>query len=126
MEIVGAGRRFGAFLLDWILCLLVAGWFGPLAGSPWPVAALVVEQTFFIGLFGRTPGGYVARIRCVSVVTGGPLGLPRAAVRAVLTALLVPALIRDADGRGLNDRAAGCVVVAVPPGSAATHNGGGA
>jgi uncharacterized RDD family membrane protein YckC len=116
MQIASSGRRFGAFLLDWILCLLAAGWFGPLAGSAWPLVALLVEQTFFLGLFGQTPGGYVARLRCVSASTGGPLGLPRAALRAVLLALLVPALFRDADGRGLHDRAAGSIAVGVTAG----------
>jgi uncharacterized RDD family membrane protein YckC len=111
MEPASLGRRFAALLTDWILCLLIGGLFGPLNGSVWPLVVLIVEYTFFIGLFGQTPGKFVVGIRCVSVSTGGPIGLPRAALRAVLLALIVPALIMDADRRGLHDRAAGSVVV---------------
>jgi uncharacterized RDD family membrane protein YckC len=109
------GRRFAALLVDWLLCLLIGGLFGPLNGSVWPVVVLVGEYTFFVGLFGRTPGMYMTRIHCVSVGTGGPLGLPRAALRAVLLALLVPALIMDGNRRGLHDRAAGSIMLMAPP-----------
>jgi uncharacterized RDD family membrane protein YckC len=106
-------RRFGALLLDWIMCLLLAGWFGRHIGNPWTSAVLVVEYAFFIGLFTQTPGMWVARVRCVSVVTGGPIGVPRAALRGLLLALVIPALIMDTrTWRGLHDRAAGSVMVA--------------
>ena len=112
VEPASLGRRFGALLIDWILCLLIASLFGPLTGSVWPVVVLVAEYTVFIGVFGRTPGMYLTGIRCVSVSDGGPIGPPRAFLRGLLLALLVPALIMDSDGRGLHDRAAGSVVVA--------------
>ena len=44
--------------------------------------------------------------------TGGPVGIPRALLRGVLLALVVPALIMDEDRRGVHDRAAGTVVLA--------------
>ena len=53
------GRRFAGLFVDWILCLLVAGLFGPLNGSVWPVVVLIVQHTFFVGLFGQTPGMFV-------------------------------------------------------------------
>jgi len=112
------GRRFAGLFVDWILCLLVAGLFGPLNGSVWPVVVLIVQHTFFVGLFGQTPGMFVVRLRCVEPDSGRPIGLPRAALRAVLLVLLVPPLIMDADGRGLHDRAAGSAVTrlaALPP-----------
>jgi hypothetical protein len=49
----------------------------------------------------------------VAVTTGGPIGLPRAALRALLLVLIVPPLVMDADGRGLHDRAAGSIVLLV-------------
>ena len=48
---------------------------------------------------------YVTRIRCVSWPTAAAIGLPRALLRGVLLALVVPALIMDAHRRGLHDRA---------------------
>jgi uncharacterized RDD family membrane protein YckC len=84
-----------------------------LNGSAWPLVVLIIEYTFFVGLFGQTPGMFVTGLRCVSVNTGGPIGPPRAALRALLLVLIVPALVMDADGRGLHDRAAGSIVLLV-------------
>jgi uncharacterized RDD family membrane protein YckC len=105
-------RRFGALVLDWVLCVLISGFFAPLTDDPWPPLILIAEYGFFLGLFAQTPGMRVARIRCVSVRDGGPLGVPRATLRGVLLALVVPALVLDRDRRGLHDRAAGSVVLA--------------
>lgn len=105
-------RRFGALLIDWILCLLVSGLFArPLTQGWAPVIVLIAEYAFFLGLFGQTPGMRLTQLRCVGVLDRKPVGIPRAFVRAVLLALVVPALIMDADRRGLHDRAAGTIVV---------------
>ena len=53
----------------------------------------------------------LARIRCVSIADGGAIGIPRGLIRAVLLALVIPAVISDGDGRGVHDRAAGSIVV---------------
>ena len=71
----------------------------------------VLVHAFFVGLFGRTPGMAPARIRCVSTADGGAIGLPRALLRALLLALVIPAMVFDREGRGLHDRAAGSVMV---------------
>jgi uncharacterized RDD family membrane protein YckC len=116
LPLASLSRRFGALLIDWIMCLLVAGWFGRHIGNPWTSAVLVVEYAFFIGLFTQTPGMWVARIRCVSIATGRPIGIPRAALRGLLLALVIPALIMDRQTwRGLHDRAAGSVMVNAQP-----------
>ncbi|MEV0271883.1 RDD family protein [Hamadaea sp. NPDC050747] len=105
-------RRFVALFVDWLLCLLVSGFFVPdLRTATWePVAVLILEYAFFLGLFGQTPGMRLARIRCVSVDGGGPIGVPRAALRGFLLALVVPALIMDTDRRGVHDRFARSVI----------------
>ena len=105
------GRRFGALLVDWLLCLLIAGFFGPLQASFWPSVVLVCEYAFFIGLFGQTPGMRLARVRCAPVDGEGVIGVPRAALRGLLLCLVIPALIMDADRRGLHDRAARSIML---------------
>jgi uncharacterized RDD family membrane protein YckC len=109
------GRRFGALVVDWILCVLAASLYADPHRVAWPpVVLLILVYGFFIGLFAQTPGMWITRLRCVSFTTGGPIGIPRALLRGLLLALVVPALIMDSDRRGLHDRAAGSVVIAVP------------
>jgi uncharacterized RDD family membrane protein YckC len=112
---VSLARRFVALLIDWVLCLLISSIFGDPRRDSWiPLVVLVVEYAFFIGLFAQTPGMYVRSIRCVSVTTGGPIGIPRAALRGILLCLVIPAVIMDSDRRGLHDRLAGSVIVDAP------------
>jgi uncharacterized RDD family membrane protein YckC len=112
IELASFGRRLAALAIDWALCTLVASLFADLRTNPWPqLIVFVLMHAFFVGLFGQTPGMAVVRIRCVSIVDGGAIGLPRALVRAVLLALFIPAVISDGDGRGLHDRAAKSVMV---------------
>jgi uncharacterized RDD family membrane protein YckC len=110
-------RRFGALVLDWLGCVLVSRLFADPLTQGWaPVLVLVGEYGFFLGLFGQTPGMALSRIKCVGFADGNPVGVPRALLRGVLLALVVPALIMDSDRRGLHDRAAGSVVVVLPEG----------
>jgi uncharacterized RDD family membrane protein YckC len=79
-----------------------------------PVLILIIEYAFFIGLFTQTPGMWLTSVRCVSVTTGGRIGILRAALRGVLLALVIPAIVMGPDRRGWHDRAAGSVMVAAP------------
>ena len=112
-------RRFGALVVDWLLCVLLAGAFAKPTQAPWLAPSiLVLEYGLFLGFFGQTPGMWLTRIRCVSVADGGPIGAPRALLRGLLLALVVPPLIMDRQQRGLHDRAAGSAVTrlaALPP-----------
>jgi hypothetical protein len=109
------GRRFGALVIDWVLCLLASNIFADPVRDGWaPVVVLIAEYGLFLGLFAQTPGMYVTRIRCVDWADGGRLGLLRALVRGALLALVVPALIMDAYRRGLHDRWTGAVVADAP------------
>jgi uncharacterized RDD family membrane protein YckC len=111
----GLARRFGGLFVDWMLCVFASAFIANPRHNGWAAPlVLFVENTFFLGLFGQTPGMWVTRIRCVAVADGGRLGLPRAALRALLLCLLVPALVMR-DQRGLHDRAAGSVVLAGRP-----------
>jgi uncharacterized RDD family membrane protein YckC len=112
--IASLARRFGALLIDWILCVLIAGAFSKPTVSPWLApAVLVLEYGFFVGFFGQTPGMWMTRIRCLSITDGRPVGAPRALLRGLLLALLIPALIMDSQRRGLHDKAAGSIMIPV-------------
>jgi uncharacterized RDD family membrane protein YckC len=84
------------------LCLLVSGIFArPMVDGWAPVLVLIAEYAFFIGLFGQTPGMRLARFTCLDAQTGRPVGIARAALRGLLLALVIPALL------GWHDRLAG-------------------
>lgn len=109
------GRRFAALIIDWALCLLVASFYADPRVVAWPpVVVLIFFNAVFIGLFGQTPGMALAGLRCLSVTDGGAIGIAKGLLRGVLLALLIPAVIMDADRRGLHDRAAGSIVVRQP------------
>lgn len=106
-------KRFAALFIDWMLCLLVSGFFvADLRTATWePLAVLVAEYALFLGIFTQTPGMRVAKIRCVDHADGRPIGIPRAALRGLLLCFVVPALIMDGERRGLHDKAARAVIV---------------
>jgi uncharacterized RDD family membrane protein YckC len=115
LEPANFGRRFAALLIDWALCLVIASFYADPRIVAWPpVVVLILFNALFIGLFGQTLGMSLARLRAVSVTDGGAIGIPRGLLRGVLLALLIPAVIMDARRRGLHDRAAGSIVVALP------------
>jgi uncharacterized RDD family membrane protein YckC len=105
-----------ASLVDWLISVLVCTPFIDPRGSGWPpVLALILLNTVGIGLFGATPGMAFTRLRCISFEHGGRIGLPRALLRAVGLALLIPAAVMDEWRRGLHDKLAGSIVVVAPP-----------
>ncbi|AJE86061.1 MULTISPECIES: RDD family protein [Streptomyces] len=110
------GRRFGALLVDWGLCTLIA--YGLLAGgdqratSNWALAVFLLLSLATVGTIGSTPGKRLFRLRVISE-HGERLGFGRVLVRSVLLCLAVPALIWDRDSRGLHDRLARAVQVRI-------------
>ncbi len=108
-SVARVGRRLLGLVIDWGLSLLIAR--GLLHGGSWTtLAVFCLEQTLLVGTAGASIGQRVADLR-VETVAGGAAGPIRAAVRAVLLCLVVPALIWDRDQRGLHDKAAGTVLV---------------
>ncbi|MGH3647917.1 MAG: RDD family protein [Micromonosporaceae bacterium] len=115
LETAGFGARFLALLVDWVLCVMLAGLVArPPATGLWVYPFLIAEYGFFVGLYGQTPGMWLAKVRCVSATDTGPIGVLRALLRTLLMCLLVPVLIMDSYGRGLHDRAVNSVMLAAP------------
>lgn len=114
-DTAGFGARFLAILVDWVLCLMLAGLVAdPPATGWWVYALLIPEYAIFMGRFGQTPGMWLAKIRCASVADAGPIGMARALARTVLMCLVIPVLIMDSYGRGLHDRAVGSIMLSAP------------
>lgn len=112
-------RRILALVVDWAASTLVivavlgpAGW----SDSRWSgfdtLAVFVFESTLLMALVGGSFGQLATRLRVVPTDgSGRPMGVPRALLRQVLVALVIPPLIFRADGRGLHDLAVGSATV---------------
>jgi uncharacterized RDD family membrane protein YckC len=106
------GRRAGALLIDALLSAGVAGLFTyPMLPRNWSLLAWFAITLLGVGVFGFTPGMALLGIRVARLDGAGMVGIPRAALRTLLVFLVVPAVIWDADNRGMHDRATGTVVV---------------
>ncbi|OFK67431.1 hypothetical protein HMPREF2806_08680 [Corynebacterium sp. HMSC076G08] len=109
-------RTFGV-LIDWLLAMLIANllelFTNSLGGPAFLGYAVWVVMGIVCGwLFARTPGMALLGMGVARLdVPGSSVGLWRAAVRTLLTAVLFPAVMVDADGRGLHDRATGTAVI---------------
>jgi uncharacterized RDD family membrane protein YckC len=114
-SVAGFGTRLAAFVVDSVLSVAVAlaAGFRPGAsgyGLTVAVTFLVIEL-LFVTIAGQTPGMRVAHAAVMRVSDGGRPRIGWVAVRTLLLAVIVPALIPDASGRAMHDRAAGTVMV---------------
>ncbi|MGA7203541.1 MAG: RDD family protein [Specibacter sp.] len=104
-----AGRRILALCIDWGLCYLIAIAF--FNADPTAILAVfAIEQMVLVGTLGYSVGHRIMGIQ-VQKVDGGPAGLLAGVVRAVLVCLVIPAIITDADHRGLHDKAMNTILV---------------
>lgn len=115
-SIATPGRRFGAIIIDWLLCLLIAS--ALLSGGSsqstgnWTLAVFGVMAFLTVGTLGFTPGKRLLKLRVIAM-NGDRLTIPRVFLRTVLLLLVIPPLVWDLDGRGLHDRLAGGVQVRI-------------
>jgi uncharacterized RDD family membrane protein YckC len=106
------GTRIGAFLVDAVGSALIAGLFtAPRLPANWSLLAFAVLTVGSLIVFGQTPGMRLFGLRLAHPRQGERLAPWRAVVRTALLMLLVPALLVDADGRGLHDRLTDTAVV---------------
>lgn len=116
------GRRIVALLIDYAAASVIAtAFFGynqfalpAEAGLSMfsPLIVFAILQVLFIPTIGGSPGHRIVGLRLV-LLHGGWVGLWRPIVRTLLLLVVVPALIWDADQRGLHDKAAGTILVRV-------------
>ena len=119
-SVAGWTRRLGALFIDWIACTLIAivFFYHPHAGHVtdafvqprlWTPVVFAVQDFVLTALTGFTLGKRLLRLRVVRL-DARPVGL-RALPRTVLLMLVLPALMMDRDLRGLQDKAAGTIVI---------------
>lgn len=113
-------RRLAAIALDWFASILVAvllgGWlidgvrYGSAESSLLTLGIFFAEVSLFTALLGGSFGQIALGIRVVRV-DGGRLGALRCVARTALLCLVIPAVVYDAEGRGLHDRIVGSRVI---------------
>lgn len=108
-SIARPGRRFAAIIIDWGSAVLIAVVFfnyDPIA----TLAVFAILQSVFL-LTANGSVGHLALGMRVVPLQGGYLGLWRPLVRTLLLCLVIPAVIWDADQRGMHDRLVGTILV---------------
>lgn len=114
-SVAGTGRRVLAIAVDWLLAALVASLFLSSAVSTstglWRLATWAAISVVAVAIFSTTPGQLVVGIGVARVDAEVPVGVVRAVARVALIALVVPVVVWDVDGRGLQDRLTQTVVI---------------
>jgi len=104
--------RVVAFFVDALLAAVVAALFtAPQLPGNWSLLPFGLIYVVALVAFGQTPGMRLLGLRLAHPREGQRLAVWRAVVRTALLMLLVPALVVDADGRGLHDRLTDTAVV---------------
>jgi uncharacterized RDD family membrane protein YckC len=111
-SLAGFGQRIGAFAVDAIASALVTGLVtAPDLPGNWSLLTFGVLTVLFLLTTGQTPGMRLLGLRLAHPEQGRRLAPWRGVVRTALLVLLVPALLVDADGRGLHDRLTDTAVI---------------
>jgi uncharacterized RDD family membrane protein YckC len=105
------GRRILAISIDWALALLVSQAFAD-GDSTITLAVFAVMQLLLVATLGYSVGHRVLGLQ-VRRLDGQYVGLGRSFIRVLLILLVIPATIWDGDNRGLQDKAAGTVLVRI-------------
>jgi uncharacterized RDD family membrane protein YckC len=115
-SIARPGRRIAALAIDWAIASALSLAF--FRSGPWQTDGFITLglfagiQLLFLLVLNGGVGHLLLGMRVVPL-NPGRLAPWRAIVRTLLVCLFVPAVIWDADQRGLHDRAAGTLLVRV-------------
>lgn len=106
------GSRLVALLIDATLSALIAFAFtAPKAPLNWSLVPWFVITVGTVAFIGITPGMFALGIRVARIDGAAMVGPLRAIPRTIMVGVVIPAVIWDADGRGLHDKAVGTVVL---------------
>ncbi len=104
--------RVVAFFADALVAAAVAALFtAPHLPGNWSLVPFALIYVVALVAFGQTPGMRLLGLRLAHPREGQRLAVWRAVVRTGLLMLLLPALVVDADGRGLHDKLTDTAVV---------------
>ncbi|MFC4084639.1 RDD family protein [Amycolatopsis samaneae] len=119
-SVAGGGARLLGLVIDLVLAALVTAMFvRPNLQDPammqtfnqWSVVVWAIITVVSAAFFGFTPGMGAVGIRVARLDGASMVGLWRAVVRTALTFVIIPAAVRNADGRSWLDRLTGTVVI---------------
>jgi hypothetical protein len=116
-SVAGFGRRLAALTLDWLAAYLIAAVVVGQGALERPTFGWTVMGVWFlltaipVAVFGASAGMTALGIRVAPLDGAAVVGVPRALLRTALIAVVIPAVVRDEDGRGLHDRATRTVVI---------------
>jgi uncharacterized RDD family membrane protein YckC len=119
-SVARGGTRLLALVLDLVLASLVTSLFmrpdfqdsaAMQNYNLWAVAVWAVITVVPVSFFGFTPGMTATGIRVGRLDGASMVGAWRAIVRTALTFVIIPAAVRNVDGRSWLDRVTGTVVV---------------
>jgi len=103
------GRRLGGIAIDWGMAVALSAAFFAY-NSIVTLLLFVALQVLFTIVINASIGHAVLGMRVVPLA-GGLLGVWRPVVRALLIALVIPAIVWDENQRGVHDRAAGTILL---------------
>jgi uncharacterized RDD family membrane protein YckC len=112
---VGQGRRMVGLLLDWAFCYFITwGFFAePGTGAFTPIVYFIYvgQYLFFCILGGATPGHRIVGLKVVRFYDGQMPTPKQALIRTALLAIVITAITFDENGRGINERLSGTVLI---------------
>jgi uncharacterized RDD family membrane protein YckC len=119
-SVASRGARLAALVVDLVIASLVTSLFVRVdVANPevmrtfnyWSLLVWFLITVAAVSFFGFTAGMAALGIRVARLDGATMVGPLRAIPRTALTAILIPAVIWDADSRGMHDKAVGTVVV---------------
>lgn len=112
---VGQGRRMLGLVIDWALCNLITHAFiTPFESKNFSFSVYFLyigQYLLFTILGGATPGHRIVGLKIVRFLDGQLPTPKQALIRTGLLAMVVTAITFDQNGRGINERLSGTVLV---------------
>lgn len=111
----GQGRRMLGLVIDWALCNLITHAFiTPFESKNFSFSVYFLyigQYLLFTILGGATPGHRIVGLKIVRFLDGQLPTPKQALIRTGLLAMVVTAITFDQNGRGINERLSGTVLV---------------